>query len=68
MKHEAATMSNSVSTISVVPSVGMLEPATRRLTRKSAATSPPRAGTIALIPTRANIAPVTVRCGTCSSG
>src|SRR5690349_1896007 len=68
MKHEAATKSNAVSATSVVASVANDDPSTRRLTRTMQATSPPRAGTTALMPTRARIAPQTVRHGTFASG
>jgi hypothetical protein len=68
MKQAAAIESKSVSATSVVASVANDEPWTRRLTRKMPATSPPRAGTIALMPTRAKIAPTKVLYGTCASG
>jgi hypothetical protein len=57
MKQEATTESNRVSATSVAPRVGYVEPSIRRLAMKRPTASPPRAGTIALTPTRPRYAP-----------
>src|SRR5438445_9084621 len=68
MKQKATTESNRVNASNVAASVGYVEPSTRRLTMKSPTASPPRAGTIALTPTRARMAPQIERQRTVESG
>src|ERR1043166_3366725 len=68
MKLEARTKSNSVSATSVDARVGYVDPSIRCFAMKRPTASPPRAGMIALTPTRARYAPKTERQRTSRSG